>query len=271
MSTATVSLAFSRREVGIACALAFGMQVAFFAMLIWAGRGDAQIKAKEPPKPEYIPIAVQPVLDDLPLLKLGSKKDKLKPRLPDIWKKQAPVKRYEERSAPSADAQDSTEKLPTSELADKDHEAPPEDAEIAKEVDTQIDAEKTDQPQLQEEGAADGVKEGTETDPLKARAVSQYLIKILGWFNARFKPPVDAIACEELKKLKVGVSVQVGGDRSISGFALRGSSGNAVFDAKVQSTMQNLMGQELPPPPPLYPDILGSTVSPILSGQGACK
>ena len=271
MSTAVASLTFSRREVGLACAIAFGMQVAFFGLLIWAGESDAEIKEKVEEKPDLVPIAVQPVLDDLPLLKLGSKKDKMKPKLPDIWKKAAPIKRYEERSAPSADAKDSTEKLPTSELADKDHEAPPEDAELAKEVNEKLeDAEVTKQPEMQEEGAADGVKEGTETDPLKARVLDQYKAKIAAWFNARFKPPVDSVPCEELKKLRASVSVQVGGDRSVTGFTVTSPSGNSTFDAKVESTMRNLVGQELPPPPPLYPDILGTVVYPRLSGQNAC-
>ncbi len=39
-------------------------------------------------RPE-IPIAVKPVMDDLPLLKLGGKK--MRPKLPDMWKKQAPI------------------------------------------------------------------------------------------------------------------------------------------------------------------------------------
>jgi hypothetical protein len=33
--------------------------------------------------------------------------------------------------------------------------------------------------------------------------------------------------------------------------------------------MDNAVGQELPPPPPLYPDILGSTVTPRFSGANA--
>lgn len=266
MMTTTASLSFSRRELGIACGLALGVQGAFFALLIWAGESKAQVTAEEEPKPEYIPIAVQPVLDELPLLKLGSKQ---KAKLPDIWKKQAPVQRFEERSAPSDKAKNTTENLPTSELADKDHKAPPEDAEIAKQVDQQLeDAEKSDEPAMQQEGAADGVKEGTETDPLKARAIDLYRVKILSWFNARFRPPTDSVPCETLKTLSAGVSVQVGGSRAITSFSISSPSGNAAFDARVESTLRNLVGQELPPPPPLYPDILGSTVFPRLSGAG---
>jgi hypothetical protein len=204
------------------------------------------------------------------LLKLGSK-DPVKPRLPDMWQKRAPrpVKRYEERSAPSDKAEDSEEAIPESKLADKDHEAPPEDAEIVKELEQELDDDEDPvEEELDEEGAADGSVDGTETDPLKARQVDLYRLKIAGWFNARFSPPTDSIPCEVLKGLSAGVSVQVGGNRQITGFSITSPSGNPTFDAKVNSTLSALSGQQLPPPPPLYPDILGSVVFPRLSGSG---
>ena len=40
-----------------------------------------------------------------------------------------------------------------------------------------------------------------------------------------------------------------------------------VFDAKVQSTMAAIIGQQLPPPPPLYPDILETVVYPAFHGK----
>lgn len=122
---------------------------------------------------------------------------------------------------------------------------------------------------MQQEGHADGSAEGTETDPLKARAVDLYRNRILAWFNARFRPPVDQIPCAELKELGASVTVQVGGDRTVTSYTITRPSGNATFDAKVRSTLDALIGQELPPPPPLYPDILGSAVHPRLSGAGA--
>lgn len=266
MSAVSHRLAFSQREVGIAVAFALLLQAAFFLLLTLANK--TKIEEKQEAKPELVPIAVKPVMDDLPLLKLGSKQ---KAKLPDMWKKQPPIKRYEDRAAPSTKADDKVEpKDPDKKLADKDHEAPPEDAEIAKQVDTQLeDSENKPENAMNQEGAADGVKEGTETDPLKARAVDQYRMKLMAWFSARFKPPVEAIPCEELKKLSAGVLVQVSGDRSVASFSITRPSGNATFDAKVQSTMANLIGQELPPPPPLYPDILQSTLSPRFSGEAA--
>ena len=90
-----------------------------------------------------------------------------------MWKKQPPVQRFEERSAPSALAEKTPEAIPTSKLALADAAAPPPDAEVGKEVDQELlDAGPDAAPTVEGEGAADGVKEGTETDPLKARAKS---------------------------------------------------------------------------------------------------
>jgi len=266
------SQVFSSRELGLAFFGALLVQGAFVGLLVLAGDSRASTRKEDFLLPEEIPIAVQPVLDDRPLLKLGSKKTE-KQRLPDMWRKREPipVKRFEERSAPSEEALDDVDEIPESELADLEHEAPPEDAELIKEqeLDLEDPEEPVDAPELTEEGAADGVEQGTETDPLKARQIDKYRIKIISWFDARFRPPVNSVPCDVLKKLSAGVSVRVGGDRRIASFSISSPSGNATFDAKVQSTLSALVGEQLPPPPPLYPDILGATVSPRLSGRGA--
>lgn len=264
--------AFTSGELRMAVALALLIQLIFFSLLALFGNTRGAVVHEQVPELTEIPIAVQPVLDELPLLKLGSKQ-KVKPRLPSMWKKRAPVpiKRYEERSAPSADAPDDVEKIPESKLADKDHEAPPEDAEIVKELEQDLEEPEKDQerPEFDEEGAEDGSEFGTETDPLKARQVDLYRNKIAGWFNARFTQPTDQIPCAELKKLTAAVAISVNGNRVITGFTLTSPSGHATFDARVQSSMRALVGEQLPPPPPLYPDILGTTLSPRLSGQWA--
>jgi len=265
---------FTPVEMGVATMFAGAIQICFFVILILAGQTKARIQAKEELVPKEIPIAVKPVLDDLPLLKLGGKK--VRPKLPDMWKKQAPIpmKRFEEKSAPSEKAKDDPEAVPTSSVALGDAEAPPPDADLAKEVDPmeETDASVDAEPTVEGEGSPDGVKEGTETDPLKARAVSQYTMKVLGWFNARFKPPVGQIPCEELKKLSTAVSASVSSDGTVTGYSVGRASGNPIFDAKVRATMDAIVGQQLPPPPPLYPDLLGPSVSPTFSGRGAkCK
>lgn len=273
MARADALPSFTPMEVGVAVAAASFIQAFFFILLIAAGKPRVEIKAKEEIAPRELPMAVKPVLDDAPLLKLGGKK--VKPKLPDMWKKLAPtpVQRFEEKSAPSEKAKDDPKAAPTSSVAVGDAAAPPPDAELAKEVDPalqELDAAVAEkEPEVEGPGAKDGVKEGTETDPLKARAVDQYKMKVLGWFNSRFKPPVGQIPCEELHKLSAAVSASVSSDGTVTGYSMTRPSGNATFDAKVKATMDAIVGQQLPPPPPLYPDILGSTVHPTFSGKGA--
>jgi hypothetical protein len=273
MTRAQALPSFTPMEVGVAVASASMIQAFFFILLIAAGKPRVEIQAKEEIVPREFPMAVKPVLDDAPLLKLGGKK--MRPKLPDMWKKLAPtpIQRFEEKSAPSEKAKDDPKAAPTSSVATGDAAAPPPDADLAKQVDPALQdldaAVATTDPEVEGPGAPDGVKEGTETDPLKARAVDQYKMKVLGWFNSRFKQPVGQIPCEELRKLSASVSASVSTDGTVTGYSMTRPSGNAAFDAKVKATMAGIVGQQLPPPPPLYPGILGSTVQPTFSGRGA--
>ncbi len=259
------TLVYTRSEIFGASAFAISVQIVFLGLLVAAGASRAHITPRAEPVEKVIPIAVKPVMDDLPLLKLGGKK--VKTKLPDMWKKNPPVQRFEAGSAPSPQAGMTPESIPSSPLVRPDAMAPPPDAEVAKQVDQVLtDAGPQDASAAVEgAGSPDGVKEGTETDPLKARAVSQYHLKILAWFNARFRQP--AIDCETLKGLRVPVTVSVGPDRTVTSFVANRSSGNPVFDAQVKSTMSAIVGQQLPPPPPLYPDLLNTTVSPVFQGK----
>jgi hypothetical protein len=241
------------------------VEVGIFGVFAWHVELHS-LDSQTPPKPPEMAIAVQPVIDDVPLLKLGSKPQKYK--LPEMWKKPDPVKRYEDKSAPTVDAQKNPEKLPENEVAQADEAPAPEDAELAKEVDEDIPEvdEKKEEPNLQEEGAADGVREGTETDPLKAFVISQYRIKIIGWFKAGFSPP-SQIDCETAAGLRTKVVAQIGSDRSVVSYTLSSASGNAIFDSRVSSHMDRKKGQQLPPPPPNYADILDSVVNLNFSGE----
>jgi hypothetical protein len=251
--------AFLPSELVLAAGLAIIIESGIFILLVTAAN-RTHIAVKEEKKAEAEPIEVKPVLDELPLLKLGSKK---RAKLPDMWVKKPPIKRYEATSAPSPLAPEKVDKLPDTPLTKPSAEAPPPDAAIAKKVDPTIP--KTDagpsKATLQNEGAEDGVKEGTETDPLKAFAVSQYRMKLAAWFRAHFQYPKD-IPCEELKKLRASASVNISGTRTVSGYALAKPSGNATFDGAVKSSLAAIQsnGAELPPPPPNYPDILTSTL-----------
>jgi hypothetical protein len=258
---------FEPHEIALSSTASAAVVTGFLALLVFAGQNRTLVKAVEPPPEKLVPMRVTPVLDELPLLKLGGKK---RPKLPDMWKKNPPVQRYEASSAPSPKASKTPDAIPDSKLAKPDAAAPPPDAEVAKQVDqVLLDAGPDAAATVEGEGHPDGVKEGTETDPLKARAISQYQAKLIAWFNMRFRPPESGIPCAELKKLSAGISVQVGPDRHVAGYGVGSPSGNAVFDERVRSTMDRVVGEELPPPPPLYPDILSSTLSFRLSGSKA--
>jgi hypothetical protein len=189
-----------------------------------------------------------------------------------MWKKPPPSPKVEEKSAPSAQAKKTPDAIPTAPVATRDAGAPPPDAEVAKQVDQPLlDAGPKRENTPEGEGSPDGVKEGTETDPLKARAVSQYKARITAWFNVRFHAPVEQIECDVLKALNASVAVSVGADRTVASYTISRPSQNVAFDERVKSTMDQITGQELPPPPPLYPDILETVVQVRLSGQEACK
>ncbi len=110
------------------------------------------------------------------------------------------------------------------------------------------------------EGHADGVKEGTETDPLKARAVDLYRAKIAGWFSSRFRVSGSGLGKEELTKYRVSATVSLGADRTVSGYTLK-PSGNAAFDAAARSALESAKGQQIPPPPENYPDVAQSQIN----------
>lgn len=262
---------FSGVEVAAAFCVATLIQSAFFVLLVAAGKSELEVAAKEVQVARELPISVKPVLDDAPLLKLGGKK--VRPKLPEKWKKLAPIpiQRFEDKSAPSPKAPDTPEAAPTSPLATGDAAAPPPDAEVAKQVDvplTDLDAAVAQKdPDLEGPGSPDGVKEGTEADPLKARAVSLYRVKIIGWFNARFKVPVGQIPCDQLKKLSSKVVASVSSDGTVTGFSVTSASGNSIFDGRVQSAMQGSVGQQVPPPPPMYPEVLPPSISLNFTGS----
>lgn len=252
--------AFSSAELTLAALLAFGAELGLFTLFVLAGQNDSAVRQHEPPALREIPIAVTPVLDELPLLKLGGKK--MKPKLPDMWKKNPPVKRVEEASAPSTLAEKTPEAIPTSKLVERDAEAPAPDADIAKQVDDVLpdggpDAEVT----VEGPGAPGGVKEGTETDPLKARQVSAYLVTLTRWFQNRFTSP--DLPEDQREGVRARVQVTIGPNRSVGSWQLVSPSGNATFDEAVKRTMDGTAGSTLPRPPEALGDVTGTIVMPI--------
>ncbi|HVU04441.1 MAG TPA: hypothetical protein VHE30_21940, partial [Polyangiaceae bacterium] len=126
---------FLPSELVLAGALAVTVEGGLFLLLATA-QNTTHIEDRTAQEAEPVPIEVKPVMDDVPLLKLGSKK--MRAKLPDMWAKKPPiVKHYEAASAPSPKAEQTPEKIPDTPVATKDKEAPPPDASIVKKVDEQ--------------------------------------------------------------------------------------------------------------------------------------
>lgn len=268
MAAVNQSSVFKPAELGAALLLAVGLEAGILIALALAG-GSHSLAPEKPEDKALIPIQVTPVIDDLPLLKLGSK---AKAKLPDMWRKPPPKPRYEDKSAPSPLAEKNPTALPKNEVAKSDETPPPPSAELAKKVDEPIPEEApTQETTLPEEGDNAGVKEGTEVDPLKAFVVDQYKMKVIAWFKSGFTVP-SGLDCATLATLATRIAAQVGADRTVTGYTLTGPSGNEVFDARVKAHMDRKVGQQLPPPPPKYPDILDAVVLPTFSGKtSSCK
>lgn len=261
MSAARTTLDFQASEWAAAIVVALGVTVAA-GFALRASALDRPAALPEIDRSTAVPVKVIPVLDlDAPLLKLGGKRDRMK--LPDRWVRQAPKPRVEQRAFASTKAEKTEEAIPPPEvkIADAGTPAPPPDAEVAKQVDTPIEATPDAAPvaNVDQEGHQDGVKEGTETDPLKARAVDLYRARISGWFSGRFRVSGSGLGPEEIGKPRVGALVQISADRTVVGYTLT-PSGNAAFDAAARAMLDSTKGQALPPPPENYPDIVQTQI-----------
>lgn len=266
--------AFSNGQVLAAAALAFAVEGGLVGITWLASSSDPVPR----PEPREMAIAVKPILD-MPLLKKGGKPRANK--LPDMWKPPQPVKRAEPpRAAPTPLAPKEPPPKPKEEEKEKkppkpEDKPPPPDAPVARNVDEMIKKMKQeaeeDEPNLPEKGVADGLEEGTETDPLKARAVDLYRVKLINWFKQGFSPPNDELDCAVLKDLRASVTARISADGTVASYDMV-SSGNAIFDARVRRAMDARVGQSIPPPPPNYPDLLEPTVHPTFQGKNEkCK
>ncbi len=252
---------FLPSEVGIAVAAAICVLAgAGLALRVSALDRPAEVPAID--KGSAIPVRITPVLDlDAPLLKLGGERDRAK--LPDRWVRQKPVPRVEERAVVSTKAGKTEQDIPRPDMkiVDAGTPPPPPDAAMAKEVDTPVTAVVDAGPaaNVDAPGSADGVKEGTETDPLKARAVDLYRQRIIGWFASRFRVSGSGLSAADLARYKVGATVELSSDRHVSGYAIT-PSGNAAFDAAAHAALESAKGQQIPPPPENYPEMVQSAI-----------
>ena len=262
MTTAGALSDFRASEVAVAVFVSLAVLLgAGFALSVVAL--DRPAATPEIDRGTAIPVKVVPVLDlDAPLLKLGGKRDAA--RLPDRWVRPTAKPRIEQKSFVSTKAGKTEQDAPPPDvkMADAGTKPPPPDAEIAKVVDTPLPTvvDAGPAPNVDQAGHADGVKEGTETDPLKARAVDLYRAKIAGWFSSRFRVSGSGLSKEELLKRRVAATVDVGADRSVTGYSIV-PSGNPAFDAAARAVLEGSKGQSLPPPPENYPDVVQSRIN----------
>ena len=247
---------FSTLEIALGAAVALFTQVGGLALL-GSGGGTALRADISDERARPMSVAITPIVDDAPLLKLGSKRQPGK--LPDRWIAPRAVERSAAQALPSPHALTTPEAIPTTRVPDAGQKPPRSEDDLAKQVDVPIQAvEAGPAPVSTVEGAADGVKEGTETDPLKAHIISEYKARLDQFFSSRFqmrgKLPFDV-----LKTLRAVAVVNISSDRTVTGFTITKPSGNATFDDELRSTLSTIVanGTELPPPP--SPDLLTST------------
>lgn len=112
------------------------------------------------------------------------------------------------------------------------------------------------------EDSGDGDSEGDDADGLKSRAVSLYRLELVAWFMSKFEIR-GKLPFATLRGLRAVAAVSVSADHTVTGYSLAVASENAVFDEQVRSTLTKIQesGAPLPPPPPLYPELLGSSLS----------
>lgn len=257
---------FSPPEVIGATVVAVFIELGGFLMLRTEGGTHLQADISDD-RAKPMAVSITPVLDEEgPALKLGTKRQPGK--LPDRWLAPRPVERAVPHAVPSPKAEAVPQAIPTVAVPNKPVPQASPSALPAKDIETPLTGQTPQGPEPVStvEGSPDGIKEGTETDPLKAHAVSLYRVKLDNWFSARFairgKIPFDT-----LKGLRSRVVVSVTAERTVGGFSIAAASGNSTFDEIVRSTLQSIQSSqaELPPPPPLYPDILGQTLPIVFS------
>ena len=105
------------------------------------------------------------------------------------------------------------------------------------------------------------------TEPEKG--VSPYRAKLLAWFNTGFLLSKGIVPCSELKGLRTRVTVTFGEERRVTNYSVTEASGNSLFDERARASMDRLVGELLPPPPPLYPEFNPRTLAIVFSGRDA--
>jgi hypothetical protein len=243
---------FDAQDIIIACAIAFLAQIGFVTAFSLPSPDLVQADISND-NSQAIAVAITPVL------KLGTKTPT---KLPSTWQRKKPVAAKTEPAAlPSPQAEKTPQAIPKTNVPDASTAPAAVDAGLTRQPDTAAPADggavaTASSTQGSEQGAANG----TETDPLKARAADMYRAQLASWFASHFqirgKVPFD-----KLKTLHASAIVTVTGDRKMGSFSVVKPSGDPTFDAELQATLARIQssGAELPAPPPNYPDMLGQS------------
>lgn len=258
-----------RDEVVIAAAAGVLVQLGLVATLASGSRPlvEADISDK---KSKPIAVAITPILD-APLARLGTRSPAA---VPQGWARAKPkAAEPDQRPLPSPAAKTTPDAIPSAPVSDAGPPVVPTDAAAdpnASPLGSDAAAPSDAGPSTP--GDPNGVPDGS--DDLRARAVSAYRAQINAWFSARFNIR-GKIPFERLRTLRTSAVVTLSQGRTVSGFTLTQSSGDPVFDAEVRSTLAGAQssGVVLPAPPPMYEDILGSslTLNFQCSVQKACE
>ncbi len=255
--TARVEPRFDAQDLTIAGAVAVLAQLLF-------------VLAFSMPSPKLVEADIsnenaQPIAVAItPILKLGSKTPA---KVPSKWQRKHPVAAKTEPTAalPSPQAEKTPEAIPRTHVPDASvvpavvDAGPSSPAPINPTAPAESSSAVATASPTQ--GSEQGAENGTETDPLKARAADMYRAQLQAWFASHFairgKVPFD-----RLKKLHAATVVTVSAGRTVGAFSVTRPSGDPTFDAEVQATLARLQssGAELPAPPPMYPDMLGQSL-----------
>jgi len=250
---------YSSFEVLVAGCVALSVPIWSALLLSMTELGD-QADVPEIAPADEIPMHVTPVVDmESPLLKLGGGKGK-KIKLPEAWVKPPPQPEPsdDDTKAGPAKAQVSTKAGKTEDditdaglETDRDAEAIDPDAAVGDDLDAGNEgaggASMDDIPEGG--GSPDGSALGTETDPLKARAHSQYHGRIQAFLYQGWRCPQGAKS-----ECRATASVTLSGT-SITSVSFHGC-GDPAMDAAASAHANGKVGQSIPPPPELYPDIV---------------
>ncbi len=258
----------------IAAAASFAFAVQGFSFIVFSSSKPPAVQADisdEASRP--MAVSITPV----PLLRLGSQHPG---KLPKSWNRHPSVAPRPTEAIPSPAVEADADSIPKTATTDAgplftssldqdagildatNRDAPSFDATSVEQgglFDAQFDAPGSGAMEL---GSPEGSEHGTETDPLKARAINMYRAQLSSWFLSRFnirgKIPFDT-----LKTLRATALVAVTGNRRVGGFSVTKPSGNEVFDSEVRAalTQAQASGAELPSPPPMYADVLGETIA----------